>query len=287
VYAVLELTDDEIDYIKTNYPQIEVYVAVNPTYRDGLALDEDRVKMHGAKALHWENHDWMYTLGSESSDEGYFIYPVHPTFWWNVGSTCPVHVAQELVYNTHASPAVVFLHTPLTHDDYVSYSIQAVIGPGLENQCPVLEPIDDIAVKETELITIVANGMDVDNDSLTHYISDPRFDQDYNTFTWRPEEGDIDRSAMAQATIGLCVNGKEAHAFAGQVEGRIALAPRGKDGFGWDPIFIPKGEERTFGEMSQEEKNAVSHRRRAFEALKQFLATHDFPTKPFAGPTSS
>jgi hypothetical protein len=190
VYAVLELTDNEIDYIKAYYPGVGVYVAVNPTYRDGLALDGERVKMQGGKVLHWENHDNRYTLGVESSDEGYFIYPVHPGFWWNVGLTCPVELAQELVYDTDASPAVVFLHTPISHDDYLAYSIQGVIGPGLENQCPVLEPIDDLQVKETELITIVANGMDVDDESLTYHISDPRFEQNNNLFTWRPEEGD-------------------------------------------------------------------------------------------------
>lgn len=190
IYAILELTDNQIDYIKTNYPDIEVYVAVNPTYRDGLALDGDRVKMHGGKLLHWENHDYRYTLGVESSDEGYFIYPVHPSFWWNVGITCPVEVAQELVYNTNASPAVVFLHTPLTHDNYISYSIQGVIGPGLANQCPALQPLDDITVKETDLITIVANATDADNNNLTYYISDLRFTQNGNVFTWETQEED-------------------------------------------------------------------------------------------------
>jgi hypothetical protein len=190
VYEVLELTDSQIDYIKSNYPEIEVYVAANPTYRDGLALDGDRIKMHGGKVLHWENYDSKFTLGVESNDEGYFIYPVHPTFWWHIGFWTSVSQAAELVYDTDASPGVVFLHTPLTHNAYLSYSIQGVIGPGLENHFPVLDSIDDIEVKETELITIVANGMDPDDDSLTYYITDPRFDQDYNVFTWRPEEGE-------------------------------------------------------------------------------------------------
>lgn len=104
---------------------------------------------------------------------------------------------------------------------------------------------------------------------------------------WQDGTGAVDRSALAQATIGLCIDQNTCHTFAGQVEGRIAAQPRGESNFGWDPIFIPKGEERTFAEMSPEEKNAISHRRKAFEALKQFLATHDFPTKPLAGPTSS
>jgi hypothetical protein len=190
IYAVLELTDNQIDYIKTNYPEIEVYVAVNPTYRDGLALDGERVKMKGGKLLHWENHDDSNILGVESSDEGYFIYPVHPSLWWNVGVMCPVELARELVYNTNASPAVIFLHTPITHDDYLCYSIQGVIGPGLANQCPILQPVDDITAKETDLITIVTSATDGDNDSLTYYISDSRFSQNGNTFIWQTQEGD-------------------------------------------------------------------------------------------------
>jgi hypothetical protein len=190
VYAVLELTDSQIDYIKANYPGLEVYVAVNPTYRDGVALDKERVKTRGAKALHWENHDYGSILGVESSDEGYFIYPVHPSFWWYVGLSCPVNLAKDLVYGTNSSPAVVFLHTPLTHQAYLNYSLEGVIGPGLKNHCPVLEPIPNIEVKETQLVTIVASATDPDNDSLTFHIDDPRFDNHDEIFTWLPQEGD-------------------------------------------------------------------------------------------------
>lgn len=190
VYAVLELTDSQIDYIKANYPGLEVCVAVNPTYRDGLALDKERVKTRGAKVLHWENHDCRFCLGVESSDEGYFIYPVHPSFWWYIGLSCPLDVAKELVYGTNASPAIVFLHTPLTHDAYLSYCIEGVIGPGLKNHCPVLEPIPEVEVKETQLVTLVASAIDLDEDSLNYDIDDSRFDQHDDVFTWLPQEGD-------------------------------------------------------------------------------------------------
>jgi XTP/dITP diphosphohydrolase len=54
----------------------------------------------------------------------------------------------------------------------------------------------------------------------------------------------------------------------GFVEGRIAPAPRGSGGFGYDPIFVPvEGDGRTFAEMTAAEKHTLSHRRRAFEAL--------------------
>lgn len=53
--------------------------------------------------------------------------------------------------------------------------------------------------------------------------------------------------------------------------GSIARSARGRGGFGYDPIFVPKGDRRTFGEMGLEEKNAVSHRARAVDALGAFL----------------
>ena len=57
----------------------------------------------------------------------------------------------------------------------------------------------------------------------------------------------------------------------GRVSGTIATESRGSAGFGWDVIFIPDGETRTYAEMSPQEKNARSHRRKAFESLKSQL----------------
>lgn len=57
----------------------------------------------------------------------------------------------------------------------------------------------------------------------------------------------------------------------GRVTGSIADDIRGSQGFGWDVIFVPEGETRTYAEMTPEEKNARSHRRRAFESLKSQL----------------
>ena len=59
--------------------------------------------------------------------------------------------------------------------------------------------------------------------------------------------------------------------FNGVVRGKISSKPRGKYGFHYDPIFIPEGSEKTFGEMSIEEKNKISHRARAINKLKKFL----------------
>lgn len=58
----------------------------------------------------------------------------------------------------------------------------------------------------------------------------------------------------------------------GRVVGRVIREPRGTGGFGYDPIFVPSGEERTTAELSPEEKNALSHRGRAFRAIAPHLA---------------
>jgi XTP/dITP diphosphohydrolase len=53
----------------------------------------------------------------------------------------------------------------------------------------------------------------------------------------------------------------------GRLDGTLARAPRGANGFGYDPIFVPTGETRTTAEMTPAEKNAISHRGRAFRAI--------------------
>ena len=63
------------------------------------------------------------------------------------------------------------------------------------------------------------------------------------------------------------------HLFDGACEGRIGFAPRGKNGFGYDPLFVPVGFEQTFAELGAEVKNKLSHRARALEKLKVFFTT--------------
>ncbi len=82
--------------------------------------------------------------------------------------------------------------------------------------------------------------------------------------------GRDDRSARFRTVIALILKG-ELHTFEGVAEGRIANSRSGEDGFGYDPIFIPDGYEQTFAELSSEIKNAISHRGRAMEKLKDFL----------------
>ena len=80
--------------------------------------------------------------------------------------------------------------------------------------------------------------------------------------------------SRATARCLLCATDGTVEALGeGVVEGRIAARPRGGLGFGWDSVFVPEDAgNRTYGEMADEEKNRISHRRRAFEALRNALA---------------
>jgi|SRR3989344_3268414 len=66
-------------------------------------------------------------------------------------------------------------------------------------------------------------------------------------------------------------NGKEIKHFHGVVQGTIPVQPRGTNGFSWDPIFIPEGHDKTFAEMTAEEKNGISMHKLALEKLRDYL----------------
>jgi XTP/dITP diphosphohydrolase len=87
----------------------------------------------------------------------------------------------------------------------------------------------------------------------------------------RALDGSTNRTATAVCVLALC-DASGSRTFEGRVNGTIAASPRGITGFGWDSIFIPNGETRTFAEMSAAEKDAISHRRRAWEAVRADLA---------------
>lgn len=79
-----------------------------------------------------------------------------------------------------------------------------------------------------------------------------------------------DRRARFRTVISLILNGKEFQ-FEGICEGRISEQPSGNHGFGYDPVFIPNGSDRCFADMTLEEKQQYSHRRKATDKLVDFL----------------
>jgi XTP/dITP diphosphohydrolase len=80
----------------------------------------------------------------------------------------------------------------------------------------------------------------------------------------------LERKARFRTVICLILEGKE-HFFEGICEGEIINEKRGNRGFGYDPIFIPAGSAKTFAEMSIDEKNLFSHRKKATDKLVTFL----------------
>ena len=78
------------------------------------------------------------------------------------------------------------------------------------------------------------------------------------------------RKARFRTVIALIIGRKE-YLFEGIVNGTIINEKRGTEGFGYDPVFVPGGQGKTFAEMNLSEKNMMSHRARAFEKLREFL----------------
>ena len=84
------------------------------------------------------------------------------------------------------------------------------------------------------------------------------------------ESGQILRGARFRTSVTLILGGKHYY-FDGIMEGEIARQRHGEGGFGYDPVFIPEGYAVTAAELSEEEKNAISHRGKALRAMAQFL----------------
>jgi XTP/dITP diphosphohydrolase len=79
------------------------------------------------------------------------------------------------------------------------------------------------------------------------------------------------RGARFRCAVVLKVSDSDEVAAEGVCEGRIGLTPAGSDGFGYDPVFVPAGFEKTFAQLDASTKNAVSHRGKALAALRRSL----------------
>ena len=86
--------------------------------------------------------------------------------------------------------------------------------------------------------------------------------------------GKADRSARFRCTMVLARGGAEQANFSGTVEGCIVESLHGSGGFGYDPLFIPAGHDRTFAELGDAIKNTLSHRSRALGQVIAFFGGH-------------
>lgn len=105
------------------------------------------------------------------------------------------------------------------------------------------------------------------------YAGEPRNDQRNTEKLLYKLQGASNRKAQFRTVITLMSPGKSFQ-FEGIVSGTIAESPRGEAGFGYDPVFVPKGYQQTFAELPADLKNKISHRANAIEKLLHFLNEH-------------
>jgi len=101
------------------------------------------------------------------------------------------------------------------------------------------------------------------------YAGEPKNDLANSSKLLVDMSGHADRSARFVTVLTFHQNG-QFHQFEGEIKGEIVLSPRGNHGFGYDPLFQPENESRTFAEMTLSEKNVIAHRARALHKFKIF-----------------
>ena len=105
----------------------------------------------------------------------------------------------------------------------------------------------------------------------SRYAGENATDQDRIAKLLEELSGTEDRAARFVCVISLAYRGNLVAQFRGEVNGRIIDAPKGANGFGYDPVFVPEGYDRTFAELGAEVKDRISHRARAFAQAAEFI----------------
>ena len=103
------------------------------------------------------------------------------------------------------------------------------------------------------------------------YAGEPSNTPANNALLLKNLEGAPDRRANFTCAVALVGPDGAEHVAVGRCFGHIAQSPSGAAGFGYDPLFVPDGHDRSFAELSAEEKNAISHRGRALAEVKRIL----------------
>ena len=189
------------------------------------------------------------------------------------------------------SPAIIFA----TNNAHKIEEIQAAIGDSLDViglkqagiEIDIPEPHDTLEANAIEKSTIIHNltgkicfsedtGLEVHALNGEPGVKSARFagaqrsDNDNIALHLQRLGTNPDRNARFRTVISLIWNGRQ-QLFEGICEGRILTAPIGDKGFGYDPIFVPDGETRSFAQLSIDDKNHYSHRRKAAGKLLAFL----------------
>lgn len=118
-----------------------------------------------------------------------------------------------------------------------------------------------------------ANSSDVDNNSkLLRLLKNIPLEKRRARFRCVIAIAPILKNEKKNASPVCCADEVEPQLFDGACEGKILFEPRGKNGFGYDPLFAPDGFEKTFAELGDDVKNRLSHRAKALEKLKIYLS---------------
>ena len=127
----------------------------------------------------------------------------------------------------------------------------------------------DCFAEDTGLIVPALNGEP--GVYSARYAGPQKVDLDNMNLLLKNLQDHSNRNAYFKTVIALFIDGKH-YTFEGRAEGRIIESPRGTQGFGYDPIFLPKGYNTTFAEMNMSEKGSISHRANALQLLIEHLA---------------
>jgi len=157
----------------------------------------------------------------------------------------------------------------LGHTEELSETQDTLEGNSLQKALFIHEKFQvDCFADDTGLLVDALGGQPGVNSA--RYAGDQRDSRANMELLLRNMLGIHDRRARFVTVITLIQKGK-VQTFTGMVEGIIAEKPSGDMGFGYDPVFIPEGLDKTFAELDLQEKNAISHRSRAMEQLIEFL----------------
>lgn len=130
-------------------------------------------------------------------------------------------------------------------------------------------PIDAVFADDSGLEVMALNG--APGVYSARYAGEPKNDLANNSKLLQELNKTTKRQAQFKTVIAY-TNNKGTKLFEGVIKGTIAYEPRGKNGFGYDPLFIPQGQRSTFAEMDADMKNSMSHRSKALHKLLNFIA---------------
>lgn len=168
---------------------------------------------------------------------------------------------------------------------HLQYSITGLREAGIDIDIP--EPFDTLEENAAEKSGVVFNltkqdcfsedtGLEVEILNGEPGVKSARYAGEGKSFEKNIEklltklEGCENRNAQFRTILSLVLNGAE-YKFEGICKGIILAYTRGEEGFGYDPLFVPMGSDRTFAEMNMAEKNRYSHRKKAMDKMVDFL----------------